>query len=266
MNILIPMAGEGSRFKKEGYKIHKPIIPITSHITGKKIPMVVAATMDLHFSNLQNSSLYYIVRNFHIESNIDTDIKKYYKHAKFISIEDITDGQASTCLLAKNIINNDQNLIISACDNGLKYSIKDFNAVSIEADVIVFTFRKNYAVEENPEQYGWVNCDIDNNVKSVSIKKPISDNPLNDHAICGTFWFKKGSNFVQSAEQMISLKNKVNSEYYVDQAIHHCIANGLKVKALEVDDYLCWGTPRELEFYEKTIEYWSEYFDTEKQI
>jgi hypothetical protein len=103
-------------------------------------------------------------------------------------------------------------------------------------------------------------------VKSVSIKKPISDNPLNDHAICGTFWFKKGSNFVQSAEQMISLKNKVNSEYYVDQAIHHCIANGLKVKALEVDDYLCWGTPRELEFYEKTIEYWSEYFDTEKQI
>ena len=63
MNILIPMAGAGSRFAKEGYTKHKPVIAVTDRRSGKKIPMVVAATLDL--PEIAKSKIIYVDRDFH---------------------------------------------------------------------------------------------------------------------------------------------------------------------------------------------------------
>ena len=93
-------------------------------------------------------------------------------------------------------------------------------------------------------------------LKKISVKVPISDNPVNDHAVVGAFWFKKGSYFIESAHDMINKNIRINGEFYVDECINNAVQMGLKVKVFEVNKYICWGTPNDLKVYN----YWKEYF------
>lgn len=261
MNILITMAGAGSRFVKEGYAKHKPAIPVTDRRSGKKIPMVAAATLDL--PEVEKSKIIYIDRDFHKKDGVEEEVREFFPEAKFITINELTEGQASTCLLAKEFINNNEELLIAGCDNGIVFDEKKFSEEKKFADVLVFTFRGNEAVMENPSAYGWVDADENGVVKAVSVKVPLSNNPLKDHAIVSAFWFKKGSDFVKNAEEMIVQNDRINGEFYADQVVKYCIKNNLQVKVFEVAKYLCWGTPQEYENYEKTINYWREFYCAE---
>jgi len=261
MIVLIPMAGTGSRFKNKGYRKHKPVISITDRKTGLKIPMAVAATNDIPESN--SSQIIYIDRDFHKKNGVEKKIKKYYKKARFITIDYSTEGQASTCLLAKEYINNCEELLIAACDNGMEFDKKNFEEAKDGCDALIFTFRNNEAVEENPGSYGWVKVNNKTNVIDMSVKIPISDNPKNDHAVVGTFWFKKGSDFVKASENMIKENDRINNEFYVDQTMRHLLDLDLKVKVFEVEKYICWGTPKDYENYENTMKYWQEFYKNE---
>jgi hypothetical protein len=95
-----------------------------------------------------------------------------------------------------------------------------------------------------------------NTATGVSVKVPISDDPYNDHAIVGTFWFKKVKYFNKALENLIAKDIKVNGEYYVDSLMGELIELGLNVKVFEVDDYICWGTPDDYE----TFVYWQSFF------
>ena len=237
------MAGAGSRFKKEGYEVSKPLILVNQK------PMVVEATRHLP----KGDKYIYVCRRNNIEDdNIDIEIKKHYPNSKFISIDYLTEGQAATCLLAKDEINNNEELIIGACDNGMIWDEKNFLFEKNEADCLVWTFRHNVTVVVKPEAYGWVEVNEENEVERVSVKLPISNNPILNHAIVGTFWFKKGKYFVEAAETMIAKNRRINNEFYVDECINELIETGLKVKVFEVDKYICWGTPNDL----RTYEYW----------
>lgn len=257
MNIVIPMAGAGKRFSDAGYSVHKPAIMVTDRLTGLLKPMVVCATQDLPGVEISGKNVLYIDRYFHKEDGVEDVIRKYYPLASFITVEKLTEGQASTCLLAKREINNDEELLIAGCDNGMEIDEKKFNQEKSSCDVLVFTYRNNDSVLENPNSYGWVGVDQDNNVTNLSIKKPLSNNPMKDHAIVATFWFRKGSYFVEAAERMIREDDRINGEFYVDQVIAHCQQLGLKCKAFEVKRYIGWGTPKDYENYMKTISYWT---------
>ena len=243
MNILIPMAGAGSRFTEKGYKQHKPVLPITDRHTGEKIPMVVAAVRDLPFvaNNVENK-LIFIIRDFHAQANLDKQIKEYFPRAEFIVIDRLTEGQASTCLLAKQSIDTDEPLLIAACDNGMELTAGLFEVESAKTDALIFTFRGNEAVEQKPQAYGWVKT-AGANVIDVSVKVPISTTPLADHAIVGTFWFKRGRDFVQAAETMIAANDRINGEFYVDQAMRHLVKAGLTAKVLEDQKIHMLGAP-----------------------
>lgn len=247
MNALIPMAGAGSRFKDEGYTTPKPLLDIL----GK--PMVVSAAEALP----ESDSYTFIVRDFQISDyGIDKHLRKYFGNSELIVLDHLTEGQAVTCLSAKDLINNDAPLVIGASDNGMIYDRKVFETLSDEADAVVFTFRNNPAVNEKPQAYGWVKVNSDNLVEGVSVKVPISDTPMNDHAVVGTFWFAKGKYFVEAAERMITQNRRVNNEFYVDECINDLVQLGYKVKVFEIDHYVCWGTPKDYE----TFRYWDEWF------
>lgn len=250
MNILIPMAGAGSRFKKEGYKNSKPLILVNEN------PMVVEATNHLP----KGDKYIYICMSNNIENDhVDKLIKKHYPDSQFIVVKKLTDGQASTCLLAKDEINNNEELIIGACDNGMIWDTKKFLFEKKDADCLVWTFRNNVTVKNNPKAYGWVELNYKKEAKRVSVKSPISNNPTSDHAIVGTFWFKKGKYFVDAAEKMINKNRRINNEFYVDECINEIIQSGLKAKVFEVDKYICWGTPNDLKIYE----YWQQFHKTQ---
>tara|TARA_B110000902_G_scaffold264972_1_gene347890 strand:+ start:3683 stop:4441 length:759 start_codon:yes stop_codon:yes gene_type:complete len=250
MNTLIPMAGAGSRFKKEGFKISKPLILVN------KNPMVIEATNHLPKSEQH----IYICRKEHLEDDkIDIEIEKYYPKSKCITIDYLTEGQAATCLLAKKEINTNEELIIGACDNGMIWEEEKFLLEKKQADCLIWTFRNNVTVINKPEAYGWVEINDRNEAKKVSVKVPISKNPISDHAIVGAFWFQKGKYFVEAAEKMIAKNRRINNEFYVDECINDLIEAGLRVKVFEVDKYICWGTPNDL----KTYEYWQQFHETQ---
>ena len=116
-------------------------------------------------------------------------------------------------MLAEHLINNDEELLIAGCGNGMEFDAAKFNQYRTEADVLVFTYRNNESVLENPNAYGWMRVDDNNNITEISIKKAISENPMNDHAVVATFWFKHGSIFVEATRKMIEENDRINNEF-----------------------------------------------------
>ncbi len=260
INIIIPMAGEGKRFSDAGYKKSKPTILTYDRHSFELKPMVVCAAGDLPGIGSKGENILFIDRDYHKQNGVEAEILNTYPMARFISLNHLTEGQACTCLKAKEFINNDEELLIAGCDNGMDYSEEKFEQLKREVDVIVFTYRHNEAVLENPDAYGWMKIDSKNSITEVSVKKAISDNPMNDHAVVSTFWFKQGKIYVESTEKMIKEQDKVNNEYYVDQVIKHALDLGYQAKVFEIDRYICWGTPYEYELYQKTYEYWDGFY------
>lgn len=266
MNILIPMAGKGKRFQDAGYKVSKPAIPTYNIRTGKKLPMVVCATLDLPGILEDGSNVIYVERDFHKRDGTEDEIKKYFPKALFIMAEQLTEGQACTCLLAESRINNEEELLIAGCDNGMVMDRQLFDGLKKDADVIVFTYRNQEAVLKNPDAYGWMLTDDSGSILDVSIKKAVSDNPQNDHAVVATFWFGKGSIFVEAARKMIRENDRIQGEFYVDEVVRHVIEAGYHAKVFEIQRYLGWGTPEDYEQYQATFEYWRGFLEKEKIV
>ncbi len=240
MIALIPMAGAGSRFTEAGYTTPKPLLPILDK------PMVIHAALALPKSD----SYTFVVRDFQIEEyNIDTHLQEYFKKCRVEVLDHLTEGQAVTCLFAVEKMKQDEELVIGASDNGMIYSEQEFNAMKSDADAIVFTFRNNPAVSEKPQAYGWVKTKDNASAESVSVKIPISNNPMNDHAVVGTFWFKRAELFVEATQRMMGQNRRVNNEFYVDECINDVIELGYKVKVFEIDHYVCWGTPNDYQSF-----------------
>ena len=257
MNILIPMAGAGSRFAEAGYTTSKPAIATTDRRTGKELPMVVCAVRDLPGVEPDGGNVTFVDRTFHKADGVEDAIKGYFPGASFVTVDHLTEGQACTCLLAKDKIDNGEELLIAGCDNGMAFDEGRFVAEKENADCLVFTYRHNEAVLDNPGAYGWMRVDGDNNITGTSIKKAISENPTEDHAGVATFWFRRGADFVRAAEKMIREDDRVNGEFYVDQVVRHFLDLGLRARAFEIDRYICWGTPKDYEDYQATLRYWA---------
>lgn len=261
MNILIPMAGAGKRFSDAGYKIHKPLIPTTDLTNGKQYPMVVCAVRDI-FKLCGEGKVFFVDRTDG-DCCARSKILEYLPSSTFIGVNHLTEGQACSCLLAEKFIDNEESLFIGGCDNGMIANPDLFKERTKQADVLVFTYRHNDCVMKSPNSYGWVITEDDVHVKGVSVKKKISETPMEDHAIVASFWFRHGADFVRCTKDMIDKNDRINSEFYVDQVLKYCLLANLNVQIFEIERYLGWGTPSDYENYENTIHYWRSFIEKE---
>lgn len=245
-SVLMPAAGLGARFAKEGFDKPKPLIDVSG------TPMVVRAIKDLP----QASATRVILRRDLPQVEKVDDAVRSVSGADTLLLDKLTDGQARTCLLGLDGLDESAPLTIGACDNGLIYDGVRFAALAAEADVIVWGKRRHPAARLKPEQFGWIDADRHGRIRGVSVKTALGD-PANDPIVTGAFTFRRGSDFRRAAERMIARGGTINGEFYVDSAINDAIALGLDCRLFEVDHYLGWGTPDEL----KTFEYWTECFD-----
>lgn len=246
--LLLPMAGAGSRFVQEGYKTPKPLISVS----GK--PMVVQAAHDLPQMQKQ---VFVVRKDLPSLDEIKTGIAASFPQSHFVDLEALTEGQASTCLLGLvEGVDLSKPLMIGACDNGALYEAQKFSKLmkDAECDMIVWVARGYPGAALRPQMYGWVDAEGEV-VKGVSVKIPLRD-PTHDPIILGTFTFKRAGDFKRCAERLIERNGRINDEFYVDSCIEDALALGLKVKMLEVKQYLCWGSPNDL----KTFNYWQECF------
>ena len=231
---LIPLAGKGQRFQDARYKNPKPLIDIS----GK--PMIIQASEALP-DCVENI---FVCLDEHLKKYpLEQELKNVYPKAKIIKINKITEGQACTCEIGLKGENTNKPLFIGACDNSMIINYDKLDKELEISDVLAFSFKNNPASEKNPNAYGWLKTDNQNNITDVSVKIPISDNPKNDNAIVGAFYFKSIKIFLDCLEYIYKNNIKVNNEFYVDSCILAAIKFGYKVRAFEVDKYICWGTP-----------------------
>lgn len=263
--ILIPMAGAGQRFADAGYKVHKPAIMTIDRETGEEKPMVVCATKDLPGVASDGSNVIYVDRTFHKTDGVEDAIRAYFPKATFITIDHLTEGQACTCMLAEELLDPEEPLLIAGCDNGMDINIEAFEELTKDCDCIVFTYRHNEAVLANPNAYGWMITDEDGNITGTSIKKAISDTPMEDPAVVATFWFKKAKVFLEATKKMIAENDRINQEFYVDQTAKHVLDLGYKAKIFDIDRYVGWGTPADYEAYQKTYQYFKEFVELQNR-
>lgn len=248
---LIPAAGKGSRFQDAGYETPKPLIPING------LPMVVQATRSLPASE----RYLFVMLNDHVDQ-VSPELRKAFEHCSITVLPAVTEGQAVTCVsgLASSDppVDLDSPLLIGACDNGMLWNEEKFQALRDDpsVDAIAFSFRRHPASKRRPEMYGWLAVDEHNEVKSVSVKKPISQKPELDHAIVGAFYFAKVRYFLEAYERLIEKNIRVNGEFYVDSIIGELAHLGYSCRVFEVDHYICWGTPDDY----KTFQYWQGFF------
>ena len=248
-SLLLPMAGQGSRFSEQGYPLPKPLIEVSG------APMAVQAIMDLPSTDTQR----FILRaDLHGIDKLKNAITNFAKSAEFITLNHMTDGQASTCEEGAKGLALNEPVTIAACDNGMIYYSDKFLTLmdSNNVDVIVWAARGYPGAIRNPEMYGWIESDKTGVINNISVKKPLN-NPKTDPIVVGAFTFKKLNSFLESVKKMKKRGAKVNDEYYIDTAINDAIDLGLKCVVFEIDSYICWGTPNDY----KTFEYWQVCFD-----
>lgn len=250
--LVLPMAGKGERFEREGYALPKPLITVDDE------PMIISAVKSLPRTNKK----VFIALKEHIDRySLNSIIHANFENAEVYGIDNVTKGQACTSEIGiiNSKINKDSPILISACDNGVLYDESKYNELVEDknVDVIVWSFRNNPTSKNKPDMYSWLSVDENDFVEFVSCKKFIFDDPLKTHAIIGTMYFRKASYFLDALEINYKMNLTTNGEFYVDDVINQCISMGLKVKVFESQNYICWGTPDDY----KTYNYWKNYFE-----
>jgi len=249
--LILPMAGKGSRFYELGFTTPKPLLLIDEN------PMIIEAVNCLPDTNKKT---FVCLKEHNKENIINSILENRFKDCKIIQIDSVTEGQAITCEIGINSskLNEDNPILISACDNGILYDENKLNELFNDEniDIIVFSFRNNQSSNLNPNAYAWLDVDELDNIKNVSCKKFIGKNPLETHAIVGTMFFRKAKYFLDGLRKNRIQNIKTNKEYYVDDVLNQNIKDGLNVKIFEVNHYTCWGTPNDY----LTYNYWKEFF------
>lgn len=235
MKILIPMAGQGSRFATEGYTFPKPLIDVD----GK--PMIQKVVENLNFS----AEFIFLVRKEHLrkyEGLSDTLHRITGGQAKIVEVEGLTEGAAFTALLAKEHINTDEDLLIANSDQVIEYRPENFLTMKnmTTVDGIVFTFNAVHP------KWSFAKVNDAGFVTQVAEKVPISN-----VATCGIYWYRKGKDFVQAAESMITKNIRVNNEFYIAPVYNEMIGSGQTVIPFFVQEMHGIGTPEDLQTFLK---------------
>ncbi|NDA62342.1 MAG: hypothetical protein EBX50_09890 [Chitinophagia bacterium] len=240
---LIPMAGEGQRFKNAGYTTAKPLLDIDG------IPMFVRAAKSLPPAD----EYIFVCRKDQVDAyQLNITISTYFPNSKIHYIDSLTQGQAITCISAKELIPEEAVLNIGPSDSAMIYNhdLYDEFLLNSQKGALVWTIRNDQAILKNVNMYGWVAANPTNKlIESISCKVTVSNQPQFDPAIIGCFSFKKASYFFDAVQRMIGKNDTINNEFYVDIAMNHAIALGTGVYLLDVDEYIGWGTPADYENY-----------------
>lgn len=231
LNVLIPMAGAGSRFEKAGYAFPKPLI----EVNGKPMIQVVVDNLNI------KANYIFIVQKSHKEKyNLDSVLNLIAPNCKIVEVEGLTEGAACTTLLAKEYINNDKPLIMANSDQFVEWSSSKFMYKMQEQDLDggILSFKSTHP------KWSYAKIDENNYVTEVAEKKPISD-----CATVGIYYWKKGSDYVKYAEQMIDKNTRTNNEFYVCPVFNEAVQDCKRISTFNIDKMWGLGTPEDLHYY-----------------
>ncbi len=232
VNVIIPAAGEGSRFAKAGWKKPKPFIdvdgsPMLDHVIDNVVPSGADVTLLLRHSHIQSQPS--IVQGFEkVGANI-------------IPVDKLTEGTACTVLLARKIFDNDSPMMVANSDQLVNFDVKDYidDCINRGLDGSILVFRDT----SMDPKWSFAKLDKEGLVTRVAEKEPISD-----LATVGIYLFTRGRDFVSAAADMLAQNERVNGEFYTCPVYNYMISNGARIGVYEVarDAMSGLGTPDDL--------------------
>ncbi len=231
MNILIPMAGMGSRFQQAGYTFPKPLIDVR----GK--PMIQLVVENL---NIEANFIYVVQKEHREKYNLDTLLNLITPGCKIVQIDKMTEGAACTTLVAKQFINNEDSLLMANSDQFIEWNSSEFMYKMTEqnVDAGIVTFRSTHP------KWSFAKTDPLGYVTEVAEKNPISD-----IATVGIYYWKHGQDYVKFAEQMIENNIRVNNEFYVCPVFNEAIKAKKQIKTFDITSMWGLGTPEDLKYF-----------------
>jgi HAD superfamily hydrolase (TIGR01509 family) len=231
LNVLIPMAGAGSRFEQAGYTFPKPLIEVSNK------PMIQVVVENL---NLDANYIYVVQKAHRQKYNLDTLLNLITPGCRIVETEGLTEGAACTALLAKEFINSNAPLFFANSDQFVEWDSNEFmyKMQETDADGGIVTFTATHP------KWSFVKVDASGLVTEVAEKNPISD-----IATVGYYYWKNGLDFVKYAEQMIEKNIRVNTEFYVCPVFNEAIQDNKQIRIFNTKAMWGLGTPEDLKYY-----------------
>jgi dTDP-glucose pyrophosphorylase len=230
-NVLIPMAGAGSRFAAQGYTFPKPLIEVNHK------PMIQVVVENL---NIDAHYIYLIQREHYDKYNLKYLMNLITPNCDIVLVDGLTEGAACTTLLAKKLIDNDNPLVIANSDQFVEWNSNEvmyaFSADGIDGGILAFHATHPKWSYVSLDQYGFA--------KEIAEKKVISE-----HATVGIYFWKKGSDYVKYAEKMIDENDRTNNEFYVAPTFNYAINEGKKIRVKYARKMYGLGTPEDLNYF-----------------
>ena len=229
LNIVIPMAGKGSRFQEAGFSFPKPLI----EVNGK--PMIQTVIDNINIK----ANYIFICLKEHLEKyNVKEMLNIITPGCKIITLDSVTRGAADTVLKAKKYINDSNPLLICNSDQFIEWDSNEtmyfFNNDKIDGGILTF--------ESMHPKWSYAKVNKSGYVVEVAEKKPISSN-----ATVGIYYYRKGKDFVSCTESMIKKNLRYNNEFYVCPVYNELIKRGGKIKIKKVKEMWGLGTPEDLD-------------------
>lgn len=221
LNILVPMAGTGLRFAQAGFTLPKPLIPVNG------TPMIQLAVDSVRMQG----KLTFIVRSSAYDAC--AFLRGVYPGCNLVPVDYLTEGAACTTLLAEEYINNDNPLLIVNSDQYVDYDACGFMYAMKDVDGGILTFKAN--------ETKWSYAKVENGLVTRVAEKEV----ISEHATVGVYYWKRGSDYVKFAKQMIEKNIRVNNEFYVCPVFNQAIEAGLRFKVYPVQTMLGLGTPED---------------------
>jgi len=231
LNVLIPMAGAGSRFEKAGYVFPKPLI----EVNGKPMIQVVVDNLCIEANYI------FIVQKSHKEKyNLDSVLNLIAPNCKIVEVDGMTEGAACTTLLAEEYINSDKPLLMANSDQFVEWSSSKFLYKMQEQDLDggILSFSSTHP------KWSYAKVDENGHVTEVAEKKPISN-----CATVGIYYWKRGSDYVKYAKQMIQKDIRTNNEFYVCPVFNEAVGDNKRVAVFNIEKMWGLGTPEDLNYY-----------------
>jgi HAD superfamily hydrolase (TIGR01509 family) len=231
LNVLIPMAGAGSRFEQAGYTFPKPLIEV------KNKPMIQVVVDNL---NIKANYIYIVQKKHREKYNLDTLLNLITPGCKIVEVDGLTEGAACTALLAKEFIDNDAPLFFANSDQFVEWDSNEFmykmNETNADGGIVTF--------EATHPKWSFAKIDEKGLVTEVAEKNPISN-----IATVGYYYWKHGSDFVKYAEQMIDKNIRVNNEFYVCPVFNEAVGDAKEIRTFNVEGMWGLGTPEDLKYF-----------------
>lgn len=232
LQVLIPMAGRGSRFEESGYTFPKPLIEV--HGSAMIQSVVRNLNVDARFI--------FVVQKAHAERyNLPALLGAIKEDSEIVELDDLTGGAAETALAAEALLSENDPLIIANSDQMMEWSISTdlYKIARTEADGAIWTF------ESSHPKWSFAKLAPD----GVTVQEVAEKNPISDRATTGVYFWRRAGDFLSYARQMIAAGDTTNGEFYICPVYNWAIRDNKKVINLPVSQMFGIGTPEDLNYF-----------------